>query len=626
MNSTISQSVDAKIDKAKMARYRSYCFRLIKEVVVGRLGWKFFMWVPAVMLVSTVQLLPPQFLKFFTSFSLRDPSESVKFPAWDLPGFEIQPGSFIFSLILFGVAIAACQWLASFLSGLIYEYMRLTVSVELRRDSIKAVNRTRVDKLDLGHRGEWMTRTTGDLRSCETFLTYEIANQIREATMLLCIAVILFSHSFEVGIALVISAVAMLGFNTLVQKFMGPTLKKARDIEADIVQSMIESFEGLRTIRSYGAEDFMLRRINVQLKNLFQTGMRVMKAMAGLMGLNGAATQLVVTGVLAYAYYDLTNSKAGSHNDILDFVFYVMLFLGSANGLARSIGEWNRFFIEGGSLAELLYDKEGQIPEESELFGGLQAQVSQVKKISVSDLSVAYGDHPPVIHDFDFELNSGEIVAIMGPSGCGKSTFLESFSGLRQANEGVFSLNLGDLEQKYSQAPVFLSAFVEQQPYLFVGTVRENISMGNSDLTDDDLWVALRQVGLEGIFKQRGGLNEVLADRGRNLSVGQQYRLALCRALVSKRPFLFLDEPFAALDPESIELVIEAIQLQRENGVGIAMISHILPGSLAPESDEAANALAGSSPQHSARVFTMKPKPTFPSPPGSPKSSPSSRW
>ncbi|MCG8603338.1 MAG: ATP-binding cassette domain-containing protein, partial [Verrucomicrobiales bacterium] len=120
-------------------------------------------------------------------------------------------------------------------------------------------------------------------------------------------------------------------------------------------------------------------------------------------------------------------------------------------------------------------------------------------------------------------------------------------------------------------------AFVEQQPYLFVGSVRDNITLGSESVTDEEVRGALREVGLEELIQRRGGLDHVLTDRGRNLSVGQQYRLALCRALVCGRPFLLMDEPFAALDIESVELVSKAMQQEKAKGTGIMLITHLLP-------------------------------------------------
>jgi ABC-type transport system involved in cytochrome bd biosynthesis fused ATPase/permease subunit len=93
----------------------------------------------------------------------------------------------------------------------------------------------------------------------------------------------------------------------------------------------------------------------------------------------------------------------------------------------------------------------------------------------------------------------------------------------------------------------------------------------------------IKAVGLEEVVSRRGGLDSVLNDRGRNWSVGQQYRLALCRALLSHSPFLMLDEPFAALDEESVGDVIKTIEMAKKAGSGVVVVTHVLPEGLEPD-------------------------------------------
>ena len=189
-------------------------------------------------------------------------------------------------------------------------------------------------------------------------------------------------------------------------------------------------------------------------------------------------------------------------------------------------------------------------------------------------------DAPPVVEGLDLSLRRGEILAVMGPSGSGKSTLLECLSGLRAPRRGLFRIDGHEL----SAVPIELSVLVEQRPYLFVGTIRENLLLGNrNECTDQDLWDALGSVGLEDTIRSRGGLEEVLADRGLNMSEGQRYRLALCRALLAQRSFVLLDEPFAALDGESIELVVEVLRRERDRGVGIVVVTHVEPRGLEPD-------------------------------------------
>lgn len=547
---------------------RRHALRLVREVT-GRLGWKYRLWIPAAVILSAVHLLPPRFLQYFTE-------GTQTLAATGAP-------EFLRMLVIFGLAVGVVQWIAMMLDGILGEWLRLIVGIGLKRDAVRSLTSMRIDALDSARRGDWMTRLTGDLYTAEDFLTQSIPQQITQATMLLGTAVVFFHHSGPVACIPLVAALVLAWLNIVVQRRMGPTLGRAREIEGGVFQSMIETFEGLRTIRTYGSGAFSLARLDRQLSGLYQAGMRITKSMAALMGANEVVGQLVITGVLTLVAYRV-RGEALTAEDALVYPFYITLFLGSAKSLVASAYDWNRFFIEGGRLAALLYDDSTKEADGEERFGGFVREADRVVRFAARGVTIAYGDAPPVVSDQSLELDRGGIVALMGPSGCGKSTLVESLAGLRRAVGGTFAATLDDgATRGFPQAPPFLCAFVEQQAYLFVGTIRENIALGSPEIDDAAVWRALEEVGLRAVVERRGGLDHLLADRGRNLSVGQQYRLALCRALVSGRPFLLMDEPFAALDVESVDRVVEVLKAEKAKGTGVLLVTHLLPATLVPD-------------------------------------------
>jgi ABC-type transport system involved in cytochrome bd biosynthesis fused ATPase/permease subunit len=165
---------------------------------------------------------------------------------------------------------------------------------------------------------------------------------------------------------------------------------------------------------------------------------------------------------------------------------------------------------------------------------------------------------------------------------------LEALAGLRpaQAGSAVFrdSYSVPQWESVVAndglRLPIGPCAFVEQHPYIFEGTLRENLTFGNSTRPSDAiLWEALEHAGLYRFATQYGGLDHFLHDRGRNLSEGERYRIAMCRALLLRRPFLLLDEPFAALDEVSISLIARTLNRHKIDA-GIVMVTHYVPNGL----------------------------------------------
>ncbi|MDF1753022.1 MAG: ABC transporter ATP-binding protein [Verrucomicrobiales bacterium] len=560
----ISNGPELPIEKEIPAMdFRKESLQLLQESTRD-LGWKFKLWIPASMLLASVFLLPPYFLKYFTE-NLTTLN-------------EVNGSEFGRLLIFYGVIIAICLWVGFFLSGVLAEWLRIQISINLRNDALASLLDSKLERLDEAERGDWMTRMTSDLSSCEDFLSDSLPRQIQNLTILLGSAILFTLHSGWIALIPLVAAVFLSWFNVFAQKKMAPVLSEAREIEGKIFQTIIESFEGIRTIRSFGGEGSVKDHLNRQLQQLKAVGMRIIKIMSGLMGLNEMISQIVITLILTLVAYRVSGESL-TVTDALVYPFFINLFLNSAKSLVASAFDWNRFFIEGGRLASVIYDPNGKLDESDELLGMIGAE-----SIGGRGIEVKYGDNPPVISDFDFLVNSGEIVVMKGPSGSGKSTLLEVFSGLRTHSKGELFLST-----KHSGAetvpmiPKSICSFVEQQPYLFVGTVRENLKLGNSELFDVEIQSVIKAVGLESVIAHRGGLDTNLGDRGRNWSVGQQYRLALCRALLSRRPFLMLDEPFAALDDESVRDVIKTIELAKKAGSGIVIVTHIMPDDLRPD-------------------------------------------
>ena len=125
-------------------------------------------------------------------------------------------------------------------------------------------------------------------------------------------------------------------------------------------------------------------------------------------------------------------------------------------------------------------------------------------------------------------------------------------------------------------APISACSYVEQKPYLFEATLRENLLVGRTGILDKELWRAIEGVGLNTIFRNRQGLDSMVSDQGSNLSEGQTYRVGIARALIRCRPFLLLDEPFASLDPDSVRALTRTLQALGKT-CGILVVTHQVP-------------------------------------------------
>ncbi len=549
------------------AARKQLAVRLFKESL-SAMGWRYVFFVAAVIGFGLISLLPPQLFRYFT-----ESTQTLN---------ALTADRFLLHLVLFGGVVAAALLVASVANTLIHEWLRLKLEAHLRSQVLHRLHDIPLTVLDGAQRGDWLTRMTGDLGQVETFFTQELPNQIRNVAVLVGAGTLFFYHSGVVALVPLVTAVVLAFINLRVQRRLAPMLAELRQLHGGVFQALIENLDGMRTIRSHAVEPFVQRRFEKRLAEITQKSLHVVRYLGALMGGTELSGQLMVTACLTVVAYAFAHRQL-TLEEVLVYPFFIGLFYGSAQSLASSAYDWNRYFIEGGRLGEILYDTRsiGPVLDSS----ARNSIIAESVSLSVSKMQV--GQNERVAGPIQFKVNRGEIWGIVGPSGCGKSTFLEVLAGLRPALQGASSLSDGEgrvLWQLSSEKPLRLPigpcAFLEQHPYIFEGTLKENLTFGNSDrLTDTILWEQLRSVGLELFTRRNGGLEYELKDRGRNLSVGERYRIALCRALLLKRPFLLLDEPFAALDEASVQSVITILEAEKEKS-GVILVTHYVPEAL----------------------------------------------
>jgi len=195
--------------------------------------------------------------------------------------------------------------------------------------------------------------------------------------------------------------------------------------------------------------------------------------------------------------------------------------------------------------------------------------------IAVEGLRVSYPDRSePALDGVSLTVGEGEVLALVGPSGCGKSTLLSVLLGLVTPELG--SVRVGDVDLAEIDLDTWRArlAWVPQRPHLFKASIAQNVRLGRSGASTDEVWAAIESSGLADAVRERpDGLDTVLGDRGAGLSAGERQRVALARAFLRDTPLLLLDEPTANLDGETEREVVETIR-RLAKGRTVILVAH----------------------------------------------------
>jgi subfamily B ATP-binding cassette protein MsbA len=180
--------------------------------------------------------------------------------------------------------------------------------------------------------------------------------------------------------------------------------------------------------------------------------------------------------------------------------------------------------------------------------------------IAYEHVTFGYDPDTPVLRDINFTVQHGELLGIVGATGTGKSTAVSLISRFYDVNRGTIRIDGTDIRDFKLHGLRNQIAFVLQDTVLFRGTVRDNIAVGRPDATTDEIVQAAKLGNAdEFITRMPRGYESIVGERGLRLSAGQRQRIGIARALIRNNPILILDEPSAALDAESEQVVLEAL-------------------------------------------------------------------
>ncbi len=404
------------------------------------------------------------------------------------------------------------------------------------------------------HSSEFLARMTAGAGSVAQVLNLIINAAGRDLLSLIALVVVMVTQDPLMSLfGLVIAPPAMIVLRKLVRRVKG--LAESQFVRgANILETMQETLQGIRTVKAFTLEDAMRARMNGNIALVEQTAnkiARVSNRSSPLMEMLGG---FAIAGALMYGGYRVVVTGA-TPGQFFSFLTAFLLAYEPAKRLARLNIELNTSLIGARMLLDIV-DSPASEPSDDDR----PALRLSEARVELRDVDFAYLDNEPVLRGLSFVAEPGRTTALVGPSGGGKSTVLALLLRLYEPTGGQILFDGQDIAQVSRRSLRAQTAYVGQDVFLFRGTIRENIAFGREGATQDEIVAAARAAcAHDFILGFPLGYDTPVGEHGARLSGGQRQRVAVARALIKNAPVILLDEATAALDSESETQVQEAI-------------------------------------------------------------------
>ena len=437
-----------------------------------------------------------------------------------------------------------------FISALLNVYFSATesqrVGSKLREKLFNKIMYFSNDEIDRYGTSTLMTRTTSDVLQIQQFMMFVLRLAIIDPLRIIFSAILAYMREPQLTFIFIIIVPILVILIRFVLKKVSP-LFRSLQVKTDRINRIFrEGLTGIRVIRAFRREDYEEERFNESNQDYKETSLAAHVYMASLMPL---MILLASSTTILIIYFGAQSISIGEMEvgNLIAFTSYAMNILMGIMMLSMIVTMLPRVQVAIERVFQVLDTRYEIIDPNDPIKADVDADTVTLE---FDQVNFRYpGAEKLALENINFSMKQGEKVAIIGGTGAGKSTLSRLLLRLYDIESGAVKINGIDIRH-YKQAELrhFLG-FSPQEAVLFSGTIRENLTYGKPDATDDELWHALKVAqGFDFVSKLPNGLDARVEQGGSNFSGGQRQRLSIARALVTDANILVFDDSFSALD------------------------------------------------------------------------------
>ncbi|EWH21925.1 ABC transporter ATP-binding protein [Bacillus haynesii] len=453
-------------------------------------------------------------------------------------------------LLLIYLLSTGLQYIVNYLG----HKLGINIETDMRQELFQHVQRQSFRYFDNTKTGHIISRITNDL--------FDIGELAHHGPEDLFIAVMTFLGAFwimlTINVQLALVAVLFVPLLIILITYSNIRMNRAwRQMYSEIadVNARVEdSVSGVRVVQSFTNERFEISRFLKNNQKFRKAKLKGYKTMAFTTAGTFLMTRLMILAVLVFGAW-LSFSGNMSYGEFVGFVLYVNVLFKPIDKISAILELYPKGMAGFKRFTELI-DTKPQIVDRKDAIDVPALEGNIVFK----NVTFGYEKHKPVLQGIDLSITAGETVAFVGPSGAGKTTISSLIPRFYDIDGGAITIDGIDIRDMTKRSLRSQIGIVQQDVFLFTGTLRENIAYGKLDATDEEIQRAAKMAHLEQLIESLpDGYETQVGERGLKLSGGQKQRIAIARMFLKNPPILILDEATSALDTETEQVIQNAL-------------------------------------------------------------------
>jgi len=513
----------------------------------------------AMTLASTAIGLLPTYLTIPLIDDILIPQKNFDLVPWYIAG-------------LLGAAVLA--WLFTWAKTYVLALVSEKISADLRNKTYEHLQSLSLEFFGGRRTGDLIARVSSDTERICDFLSQQLLDFISDLVMIILTAAILIS------IDPMMAAVSLLPFPLIawlvqhVRTQLRQGFARGSAAWAEMVNVLADTIPGIRVVKAFAQEQREIDRFGTRNQNVYEANTRVNRLWSAFVPIITFLTEIGLLIIWGFGAYRVANGEI-SVGVLLAFVTYISRLYVRLDSMSRMLAHAQRAAASTQRIFEIL-DRVPSVAEPNKPIPVGVTSGGRVKgAIDVRNVCFRYGTRQ-VISNVNLIIRPGEMIGLVGPSGAGKSTFVNLICRFYDCASGSISVDGNDIRSYPISSYRSNIGIVLQEPFLFFGTIAENIAYGRPNASRADVVAAARASRAHDfILRLPDGYDSLVGERGQSLSGGERQRISIARALLTDPRILILDEATSAVDTETEREIQQALDFLVQGRTTIA-IAHRL--------------------------------------------------